>query len=78
MAVFTVAGVPGAAGWEPRPSPEDTLIVDAYEPAGKTMVWRGTGAVKSTAKPEKRQKQIIKILSKLGKKWDKILAGQGK
>lgn len=56
----------------------DTLIVDAWEPAGKTMVWRGTGAVKSTAKPEKRQKQIIKILSKLGKKWDKILAGKGK
>ena len=57
---------------------EGTLIIDAYEPDGKKMLWRGTGTVKSTAKPEKQQEQIIKILSKLGKKWDKILAGQGK
>ena len=28
--------------------------------------------------PEKQAQQIDKILAKLGDKWDKILAGQGK
>lgn len=55
-----------------------TLIVDAYDPDEKTMVWRGTGKVTVKAKPEKQQKQINQILAKLGKKWGKILAGQGK
>jgi len=57
---------------------EGTLIVDAYDPDEKTMVWRGTGTVKVKAKPEKQQKQINKILSKLGKRWQKILDGKGK
>ena len=57
---------------------EGTLVVDAYEPGGdKKMVWRGTGTVTVKAKPEKQTKQIDEILTKLGKKWDKILAGQG-
>jgi hypothetical protein len=30
------------------------------------------------AKPEKQTQQVDNILAKLGKKWDKILAGQGK
>lgn len=56
---------------------EGTLIIDAYAPDGKKMVWRGTGTVTVKSKPEKQQKQIKKILAKLGKKWGKILAGKG-
>ena len=56
---------------------EGTLIVDAYEPGGKKMVWRGTGTVTLKAKPEKRTKQIDKIMTKMGAKWAKILAKQG-
>ena len=41
------------------------------------MVWRGTGTVTVKSKPEKRAAQIDKIVTKLGAKWDKILAGQG-
>jgi len=55
-----------------------TLIIDAYEPVEKKMVWRATGTVEVKAKPEKQIKQVDKILTKIGKKWDKILAGQGK
>jgi hypothetical protein len=54
-----------------------TLIIDAYEPTEKKMVWRGTGTVTVKSKPEKQMKQVDKILKKLGKRWDKILAGQG-
>ena len=57
---------------------EGTLIVDAYEPADKKMVWRGTGTVTVKAKPEKQAKQINKIMAKMGAKWDKILVNQGK
>ena len=53
-------------------------IVDAYEPGDKKMVWRGTGTVTVKEKPEKQTKQIENIMTKLGKKWDKILAGEGK
>ena len=56
---------------------EGTLIVDAYEASDKKMVWRGTGTVTVKSKPEKRAAQIDKIVTKLGAKWDKILAGQG-
>jgi len=57
---------------------EGTLIVDAYEPGDKKTVWRGTGTVTVKEKPEKQTKQIENIMTKLGKKWDKILAGKGK
>ncbi|MFV2071836.1 MAG: DUF4136 domain-containing protein [Thermoanaerobaculales bacterium] len=55
-----------------------TLIIDAYEPTDKKMVWRATGTVEVKAKPEKQVKQVEKILTKIGKKWEKILHGQGK
>ena len=42
------------------------------------MVWRGTGTIEVKAKPEKQIKQVDNILTKIGKKWEKILAGQGK
>mgnify|MGYP001816209036 CR=1 FL=1 len=57
---------------------EGTLIIDAYEPDEKKMVWRGTGTVTVKENPEKLSKQIDKILRKIGKKWDKILKTKGK
>lgn len=57
---------------------EGTLIIDAYEPAEKKIVWRGTGTVTVKAKPEKQVKQVEKILTKIGSKWEKILAQKGK
>lgn len=55
-----------------------TLIIDAYEPADKKLVWRGTGTVTVKSKPEKQMQQVDKILAKMGAKWDSILAKQGK
>ena len=57
---------------------EGTLILDAYEPGEKKMVWRGTGTVTIKDKPENQVKQVDKILTKMDKKWDKILKNQGK
>ena len=57
---------------------EGTLIIDAYGPDEKKMIWSGTGTVTVKSKPEKQTKQINNILDKLGKKWAKILAGKGK
>jgi hypothetical protein len=57
---------------------EGTLLIDAYGAAEKKMIWRGTGTVTVKAKPEKQINQVNKILTKIGAKWDKILAGQGK
>ncbi len=53
-------------------------MIDAYDKTDKKMVWRGSGTVTVKAKPEKQTKQVQNILKKLGDKWDKILAGQGK
>lgn len=55
-----------------------TLVVDAYDSNEKKMVWRGSGTVTVKDKPEKQIKQVDKILKKLGKRWDKIIAGKGK
>jgi len=57
---------------------EGTIAVDAYEPTGEQMIWRGTGTVTIKAKPEKRAQQIEKIMDKMGARWDKILANRGK
>ena len=57
---------------------DGTLIIDAYDSSEKKMIWRGTGTVTVKAKPEKQIKQVENILEKIGKKWEKILAGQGK
>ena len=57
---------------------DGTLIIDAYDAKEKKMIWRGTGTVTVKAKPEKQIKQVDNILKKIGKKWDKILAGKGK
>ena len=57
---------------------EGTVIIDAYEPGDKKMIWRGTGTITVKSKPEKQVKQIDKIFTKMGSKWDKILKNQGK
>ena len=57
---------------------DGTLVIDAYEPGEKKMVWRGTGTVTLKAKPDKVYKQVDKILAKMGNKWDKILKNEGK
>ena len=57
---------------------DGTLIIDAYDASEKKMIWRATGTVTVKAKPEKQIKQVENILEKIGKRWDKILAGQGK
>ena len=57
---------------------EGTLIIDGYDSTDKKMVWRGMGTVTVKAKPEKQIKQVENILEKIGKRWDKILHGQGK
>jgi hypothetical protein len=62
----------------PRTYTEGTLIIDAYDSTEKKMIWRGTGTVTVKDAPEKQSKQVDKILAKLGKRWDKIVAGKGK
>lgn len=57
---------------------EGTLIIDAYDAKEKKLVWRGAGTVTVKDNPEKRMQQVDNILDKLGKKWTKIHAGQGK
>ena len=57
---------------------EGTLIIDAWEPVEKQMVWRGTGTVTVKSKTEKQIEQVEAILEKLGRKWAKILEGKGK
>jgi len=57
---------------------EGTLVIDAYDSKEKKMVWRGSGTVTVKSKPDQQVKQVEKILKKLGKRWDKILAGKKK
>ena len=51
----------------------DSVKTFAYEPGEKQLVWRGTGTVTVKKEPEAQAKQINKILTKMGKQWDKIL-----
>ncbi len=57
---------------------EGTLIVDAYEPQAKKLVWHATGTVTVKDDPQKRAKQVEKILDKMGERWEKILKKKGK
>lgn len=56
---------------------EGTLIIDAYGPSDKKLVWRGTGMTHLSDKPEKQTKDIEKIFEKLGDRWQKILKSEG-
>jgi hypothetical protein len=57
---------------------DGTLIIDAYDSSEKKMIWRGTGTVTVKDKPEKQIQQVENILTKIGSRWEKILAGQSK
>jgi hypothetical protein len=57
---------------------EGTLIIDAWDPAEKKMIWRATGTVTVKAKPQKQVRQVEKILTKIGARWEKILRNMGK
>jgi len=52
-----------------------TLVVDAWSPKSKTIVWRGvvTGVVPDRASPDKAQKTIEKALDAIGQEWQKQL-----
>ncbi len=52
---------------------DGTLVIDAYTPADKKMVWRGTAEAAVSDNPEKTTKHIEKSLDKLFEKWQKIL-----
>ena len=51
---------------------EGTLVIDAFTPDPKKMVWRGMAEESVSDNPEKTTKNIEKSLDKLFKKWDKI------
>jgi hypothetical protein len=51
-----------------------TLIVDAYDSVEKKLVWRGSGTVTVKEQPSQQIKQVERILTKMGKRWDRILA----
>jgi hypothetical protein len=57
---------------------EGTLVVDAYRPSDKKLIWRGSGTETVSSKPEKRTKQVESILNKLGDRWQRILKNEGK
>ncbi len=57
---------------------EGTLIIDAYNPATKKLIWRGTGTVTVKDNPEKQIQQVEMILDKIGAQWDEILEGKKK
>ncbi len=71
-------GSMGSSSTQQHNYTDGTLIIDAYDATDKKMIWRATGTVTVKAKPEKQIKQVENILTKIGKKWDKILHGQGK
>ncbi len=52
-----------------------TLVVDAFSPKTKTIVWRGvvTGVIPDQATPEKAQKTIERALDAIGGEWQKQL-----
>jgi hypothetical protein len=53
------------------------LIIDAYRPSDKKLVWRGTGTFTPASTLIKRSKQIEDIIDELGKRWKKILRNAG-
>ena len=75
---------PGWTGWKgaspsrPVPSSAGTLVIIATDTATGKLLWRATSTIQTTAKPEKRHKKIDKVISKMGKRWRAIFAGEGK
>jgi hypothetical protein len=70
-------GVPASSTTTESTYTEGTLIFDAYDAQDKKLVWRGTGTVTVSDKPDKQTKDIEKIVDKLGDRWKKILRAEG-
>jgi hypothetical protein len=51
---------------------DGTLVINAYTPDPKKMVWRGTAEESVSDNPDKTAKNIEKSLDKLFEKWGKI------
>lgn len=56
-----------------------TLVVDAWSPETKNLVWRGTaGNITVSPNPQKMEKKIDKALAKIVKKWQSMSAKKDK
>lgn len=69
---YGAVGMGGMATTTVSTFTDGTLVVDAYTPDPKKMVWRGMAEESVTDNPEKTTKNIEKSLDKLFKTWDKI------
>ena len=69
---FGAVGMGGMATTTVSTFTDGTLVIDAYTPDPKKMVWRGMAEESVTDNPEKTTKNIEKSLDKLFKTWDKI------
>jgi hypothetical protein len=53
---------------------EGTLVVDAYTPSGKQMLWRGIAEASVSENPEKTSKNVTRSLDKLFTKLAKVIS----
>ncbi len=73
---FGAVGMGGMATTTVSTFTDGTLVIDAYTPDPKKMVWRGMAEESVTDNPEKTTKNIEKSLDKLFQTWDKIMKKQ--
>jgi hypothetical protein len=57
---------------------EGQLMLDAYDPKSKTMVWRATSDVALKNVTTAKLRAVDDSFKKIGVKWNKILAEKGK
>ena len=69
---FGAVGMGGMATTTESTFTDGTLVINAYTPDPKKMVWRGTAEESVSDNPDKTAKNIEKSLDKLFKTWDKI------
>jgi hypothetical protein len=69
---FGAAGMGGMATTTETTFTDGTLVVDAYTPDPKKMVWRGMAEESVADNPDKTTKNIAKSLDELFAMWDKI------
>jgi hypothetical protein len=69
---FGAVGMGGMATTTETTFTDGTLVVDAYTPDPKKMVWRGMAEESVADNPEKTTKNIAKSLDELFAMWDKI------
>ncbi len=69
---FGAVGMGGMATTTETTFTDGTLVVDAYTPDPKKMVWRGMAEESVADNPDKTAKNIEKSLDELFAMWDKI------